>query len=490
MLQDSKANISQKTLEQEQQTEQIAATPFAGLSNLLNDPSVQPSRPHKNTDSYHLVSLMMYLLGIEERHFKEHKPPLIPFFEKYGKDRESRIIRNLCRLRTALERDFIRIRNGFMYDFKNLSSFPEYIPQDAVMELETDGVSLQKSKPDIVQYIIEINRHLTNRINNVKVFFPEWVEWNYIRPLFIMPNGLKADGVKESGQSFAQNKISYPFQCYMNLESLTHGNIFYNDFKFVSVLYELHGDAFEDRSLVRNASGNMIEDLYEFIERNEKILVVVDCENSDPIKLAASLSSLSIAQSQKIYKLILFDSAYTTAAWTTLCNTGITSTYNTEHIVIKRLVEHKSLVDMTLAVTTCKEVYANDVDSILLFSSDSDYWALIQVLNEVEFLVMLEKEKTGAAIIEVLESKEIHYCYIDDFCRGTAYNIKTKTILAEIQNKLNEKTFNITDILNVAISASWLSMTPKETEQFINRYIKNLKVSVGIDGTVQLLLPE
>ncbi|MCD7761145.1 MAG: hypothetical protein LUH16_05145 [Clostridiales bacterium] len=70
---------------------------------------------------------------------------------------------------------------------------------------------------------------------------------------------------------------------------------------------------------------------------------------------------------------------------------GIPTDYNTEHVVVGRIYEHKSQVDMTLAANTCREVYLNQVDSVILVSSDSDYWALIQSLPGIHFLVMLDE---------------------------------------------------------------------------------------------------
>ncbi|MCD8190896.1 MAG: NYN domain-containing protein [Clostridiales bacterium] len=145
-------------------------------------------------------------------------------------------------------------------------------------------------------------------------------------------------------------------------------------------------DSFEDKSLARSAGDQKMDNLYAFIGRNRKTLIVVDCENNDPVKLAAMLSSLNAAQKSAIHKIMLFDSDYTTTAWTTLCQMGIPTDYDTEHVVVGRIYEHKSQVDMTLAANTCREVYLNQVDSVILVSSDSDYWALIQSLPGIHFL--------------------------------------------------------------------------------------------------------
>jgi hypothetical protein len=43
---------------------------------------------------------------------------------------------------------------------------------------------------------------------------------------------------------------------------------------------------------------------------------------------------------------------------------------------------------MALAARTCQEVYKNGVDSVVLVSSDSDYWASIQTLSDIDFMVL------------------------------------------------------------------------------------------------------
>ena len=61
-----------------------------------------------------------------------------------------------------------------------------------------------------------INRELSNRINTVQSLFPEWINWKYIRDLFLMPNGMKPEGVKQAGYEYNKNRNKYPFHCYIN----------------------------------------------------------------------------------------------------------------------------------------------------------------------------------------------------------------------------------------------------------------------------------
>lgn len=44
------------------------------------------------------------------------------------------------------------------------------------------------------------------------------------------------------------------------------------------------------------------------------------------------------------------------------------------NVMTERVMENKSLVDVMLTARVCKEHFANDVDSFIIASSDSDYW--------------------------------------------------------------------------------------------------------------------
>ena len=84
----------------------------------------------------------------------------------------------------------------------------------------------------------------------------------------------------------------------------------------------------------------------------------------------------------KVSKIILIDDVNTSTAW------GVLEEHVSipvEHKVIPRIKEDKSLVDITLTAQLCKEFYANNTDSFVLVSSDSDYWGLISSIPEAHF---------------------------------------------------------------------------------------------------------
>lgn len=78
---------------------------------------------------------------------------------------------------------------------------------------------------------------------------------------------------------------------YINWQPEEVGNILYNDKKFVTLLYSWNNDYFTEYSKVSDAGSYIKGSIYEFIESSEKTVIVVDCENSDPYKLCATLKT-------------------------------------------------------------------------------------------------------------------------------------------------------------------------------------------------------
>lgn len=130
---------------------------------------------------------------------------------------------------------------------------------------------------------------------------------------------------------------------------------------------------------------------------------------------------------------------------------------------------------------------------MILVSSDSDYWAMIQQLEGTRFLVMLETEKTGLAIIDMLTLHSIPHCFLDDFCTGASYKIKSETLIDEIQSRIDailrgeaKGAINVRTLLDACLKESWIEMTAREKEAFYDRYLRKMKLSVQVDGQVRI----
>lgn len=434
--------------------------------------------------TYDLISKVAYLIGVPKRIFEdENQPPKLSVYETLDEDKNARIIRHLCVIRTSIERGFKEINNEMRYNYRSIFNLPHCIPPESIRQLEEDGINfIKKSSTKLVHHIIEINRIISDRINNCKSIFPLWIDWSYIKELFIMPNGLTEQGAKDAADLYYSNLNYFPYKIYLNWNPQPKGNVLYNDKKFATLLYEWHGDAFTEYSKVSDAGSYVKGNIYDFIEEGEKIIVVVDCENSDPYKLCATLRNLKCEYIQKITSIILFDDVHTASAWRILEEF---TTIHVEHIMIERVKENKSLVDIALTARTCQEHYKNNVDSFIIVSSDSDYWGLVSNLSDARFLVMVERDNCGSDLKNALVNAGIFYCYIDDFCSGTAEDIKHGAIFKEMYRYIaNVVRLNVNDMFAEALKATRVEMTTAERNQFFAKYIKTMQMTIDSNGDV------
>ena len=434
--------------------------------------------------TYEIVSKVAYLIGVPKRIFEyEHESPKLEVYEKLDTDKSARIIRNLCIIRTEIERNFKNINDRMKYGFVSILNMPEYISKESINQLYIDGISfIKKDSTKLVHHLIEINRLISDRINNCKKHFPLWINWQYIKELFIMPGGLKENGTRAAAELYYANKNRYPYRMYINWIPGDNGNILYNDKKFVSLLYYQNGDVFEDYNKVSDVSNYIKGSIYEFIDSSEKVVVVVDCENSDPYKLTATFKNLDSQYTDKISSIILFDDVNTVSAW------RIMEAYTSipvEHMLVERVKENKSLVDIMLTSRTCQEHYKNNVDSFIIVSSDSDYWGLITSLPEARFLVMIERENCGSDLKKALVQAGIFYCYIDDFYAGNNEDIKYGALFQEMYRYIDKNVnLNINAMLNDALRATYQEMTYMEKTQFISKHLKTMQMTINENGDV------
>ena len=440
-------------------------------------------------DSTHdIVSKVGYLIGVPKYRFEDDRYRLrLDLYETLDKNKTARIVRNLCIVRASIERNFGRINDMMRKEFKSIFNMPDLVPQDALNQLEFDGVGLRlRANAKLGEYIIEINRLIRDRINNCKSIFPVWLNWDYVRDIFNMKNGLTESGIKDAANVYFSHLECYPYGIYINWVPQQCGNILYNDKKFVTLMYQWHNDYFTDYSKVSDASSFVKSSVYEFIEDADQVVMAVDCENSDPYRLCATLKGLDADILSKIKKIMLFDDIHTVDAWRILeSHTKIP----VEHIMTERVMATKSLVDIEMTAMTCREHYRNLVDSFIIVSSDSDYWGLISTLPEAKFLVMIEREKCGPDMKAALANSGIFYCYLDDFYTGDGEDLKKNALFNELFRSLDKAiNLNAKQMLNDALTATRIEMPVSEKKQFYAKYIKNMKLVIDDDGNVSLEL--
>ena len=457
-------------------------------STALADIGINLPPEHTHGEQYEIVSRVAYLIGVGKHFFeKENEPPKIEIYEKLEKEKKARIIRNLCKLRTQMEIYFLKICHAIQREGRSMMAMPEYLPTECFQALDHDGVQIYVHLKDPSPFLFHINRTIKERINNCKDLFPDWINWNYLSDIFIMPDGLTEAGTKAAAQQYYENQSFYPYKQYLNWPADDQGNILYCDQKFVTLLYQWNGDAFYDISKVSDVSDRTKANIYTFIDESEKCIFIVDCENSDPYNLCAAIRNLEEEKLSKIEKIILFDDVHAASAWELL---GSYININVEYVMIERLKDNKSLADIKVVARTCKEFYKNEVDSFVLVSSDSDYWGLIEELPEARFLIMVEHEKCSYALKEALINSGIFYCYIDDFYAEGAEEIKSDALRREITHLLDAALdLDLNQLLEEALDKTRIEMTGSEKDKYLREKLKNrLLLSIEDDGTVGITL--
>lgn len=436
-----------------------------------------------------IVSRVAYLLGISKDHFAEDKNFEPEEYEFMNKDKQARIVRNLCMIRTSIFRNNQKIYNAMMFEFKNLSGMPDYIPRAALDGLYEDGIYLEKSNYKLNNYSIDINNLLKNHIHNCKNLFPSWVNWEYVKPLFIIPNGSTESGIAAASREYGAKRMNLPYSMYINWPASQCGNILYHDGRFMQKLYEVNYDRFMDLSKVKDATEKTKVGIYDYLEESRKSALIVDCENSDPYKLYAMLKNLDQkVLLSKVLEIILFDDFHTTDAWKILEEfTSIPVTYKQ----IDLIKENKSLVDQTLMITATKMVYRDNIDSFMLAASDSDYWAMMTELPDTRFLVIIEDMKCGPDIKAAMGEKGILYCSLDEFCTGDISDIKNKIFSKELRVEIDQlPAFNIHDILDEAILRTRMQITGDERNAYYKKIVKNLHLVVDDTGNVHISIEQ
>lgn len=435
--------------------------------------------------AYDIISITAYLIGVHKVHFeRDHEPPLMAVYDRLQQNQSARVMRSLCEIRSTLLKEYQRIDRQMQYELKNLDSLPDLFPTETLGALEENGIRLIKPNYRINRYIVDVNLLISQRINECRDLFPLWLKWEYIKDLFLMPNGAKATMLKPEWAKYTANNNMYPYQCYVNWPLSDNGNILLHDRKFVTLLYANHGEAFVDHGKVSDAGSITKDNVYGFLDANETAAIMVDCENCDPFKLYATLRNLNETELSRIRKIILYDDVHTSSVWRIFDHF---TSIPVEREDVARVTNRKSLVDIRMTAGTCKEYYQDKVTAFIIASSDSDYWGLISAIPEASFLVMVEREKLGDDMRAALKNAGIFYCCIDDFCSGNIDDMKAGALLAEIEPELDMAlNLNVNEMLDAAIDRTRIDMTDGEKRQFFEKYIKTMRLVIDPNGEARI----
>ncbi|MBQ6152990.1 MAG: NYN domain-containing protein [Ruminococcus sp.] len=361
----------------------------------------------------------------------------------------------------------------------------EWCKED-VRILAKEDIYIEKSSCDVHAYIADVNRLIAERINTIRNLFPEWLNWEYVKSLFLMPKGQNIKSIHKESLKFSCNRSLYPYKKYINWDPYDVGNILISDSKFAKILYDINDDYFDDYSKVLDAKESDVKNIYDFINESDSVQLFVDCENSDVFKLASVLKQLDSTETQKIDKIVLYDGVYTSSAWRYL---ELITDIPVEYVATERVKAEKSLVDVKLTMGISQAYYRDNISSFILLSSDSDFWGVISSMPDAGFLVMAERSKCGPDLQKKLEENKIFYCFIDDFCSANITSFKEDVISIAFEDEMDKLLeANAKAIMDQIYHQLWIDASEIEKQSIYNKLIKKLTLNIDKDANMRIRL--
>ena len=433
------------------------------------------------------VSLMVsFLIGTKMEVLVDNNKKQKDLIDKLTANPDAVVIRALCNIRTNLMLHYTNTERNIVFNLQNLDR--QEIYKDDIRTLSNYNINIIKANYKVNRYIADINSLIAQKIGDVKDLFPEWVKWEYIKSLFVMQRGQSEDVIKAEAKKFLTSRQFYPFTRYIYWRPVEEGNILLNDEKFLKILYRQFKDEFQDISKVKDASESVKTNIYDFINNNESTVIVVDCENSDAYKLASVLKQLDRTEIEHIKKIMLYDDVHTTRAWAFL---NKMTNIPVEHILVDRIKENKSLVDMKMCAGVSASYYRDNITSFILCSSDSDFWGLISSLPDANFLVMIENSKCGSDIKNALIANGTYYCSIDDFCTGNIKNFKMAVLHSELESRVKDLVeVDTNQLLDDIFTTLRLEISDAEKQNFYKKYIQSMTLHIDKDGIMKIRVIE
>ncbi len=441
------------------------------------DPATNPTN-WKTVEKKDIVITVSYLIGQKENILREHYEEYASLIDSLKKNDDANVLRCLCKLRTALMQNFKKtdIARRQLITIEDM----EWFDADDIRFLRKKGIETVLSNKMAADHALEFNRQIDRHVDSCKKLFPEWLNFDYVRDLFVIPKYDKPNILIQEFEIYQANRNLYPFQYYIHWNPVENGNILYADEKFIKILYTQHGEEFADSSKCHDAVEETKRSIYDFINEAESVIICVDCENSDPYKLFGALSNMDKKQIAKISRIVLYDDVHTTRAWDYISST---THIEVEHVEVNRIMNGKSLVDIRMTAGICKAHYEENIDSFILCSSDSDFWGLIETLDKAKFLVMYEYEKCSRSIRDALDKKKFFHCSLDDFFTGNAQTLQTIVLKKELEDRLPNITGRDAWMLTKELyTKTRIRATEGEMRIFYEKYMKTLRLKINSDG--------
>ena len=425
---------------------------------------------------------MAYLIGtkieiVESRYYEDND-----LLQELKSNREATIVRCLCRLRTALIKNFIFVDKEIKFELKNIDTI-DYFDKSDIDYLKKQKVLELKANSNASEYVNYFCELIEQNIDSIKDLFPEWVKWEYIRGLFVVPKYNKKNVMVDEYNKFKRYRTYYPYAMYIYWRPFDCRGMLLDDKEFLTSIYSLHNDKFEDRSKIIDVSSTTVNNIYNFINKGKNVVIAVDCENVDVYKLFGFIKSLGIEESKRIKKILLYDDENTVETWK-LVSKHID--IPVEYIIVDRLIKKKSLVDIKMSMGISESYYKENTDSFIIVSSDSDLWGVISSLPDARFMMVYENSKKSDTALMIMNSNNIMNCSLDDFYSGNPSKLKEDILCKCVDDELKDIRLDLKSILSSIYLKSRVDANDEEKNAFYEKHLKRIKTVVGNDGILTL----
>lgn len=426
--------------------------------------------------------IVAYLVGATEENLTKNYYNCEVLHKNLKNNQDASIIRYLCKLRTSIMKNFKNTDDALRFQNGSLTTL-DWFDSNDIEKLREWGIRVLRGKCYAESYLKHFCKLIEENIDNCKKIFPEWINWNYIKSLFVIPNSLKKQRVLSEVEKFESYIKYYPYSMYIYWKPFECSGMLLNDKVFLESLYSLHNEKFLDKSKYTDVSKSTINNINTFIKESNTVEIVVDCENTDVYKLYGFLNTLPKETIRKINKVVLYDDANTVETWKTL------SKYipiQTEYIIVERVLERKSLVDIKMSAGICKSHYRDGVDSFIMVSSDSDYWGVISSLPEAKFMVVFEDSKISKTTLGNLNDNNILSCSLDDFNSDRTKGLKEEVLVKTLNQELESKGFNCKSIIDNIYKTTHIKASKEEKDVFYDKFVKSISVTIDEKSNLKI----
>lgn len=444
----------------------------------------------KKGNKYEIVNTVSFLIGVRKEIFQQDVGTFKGImYNKLMQKSECLLIRSLCILRNNLEYNYDIINRKLTYSHCDLSDLDSYIDIGALDVVRQSGIRLRFESFNIVEYIKEINSLIDQNIDKCQYLFPSSLNWLYIRSVFLMPGGNIQKRIVNEGIQFISHRSFYPYQMYIGLQpDESDGNVLYNDIKFLKFVYRKNNDRFDENILsshLNKLTEKDIINLNNFLSNKERILVVVDCENTQLSRFYNYLIDSKLCDNHNIDEIVLFADVNASSNWNLLSKFF---NVNISYQSVNRILENKSLVDFAFMQKIIESNARREHDGFIIVSSDSDYISLLRSVSSDNLMFVLDIERTSYKLINKFNDLSIKYNIMPEYT-GTSINelsnsdsFITEALMCSIREILGSNTkFNIQDMFEQSIKVSGIFVPNELKESIYKRILNDLQLSINGD---------